>query len=431
MSGPGVGDVRPGGRRSIWTLLAAIVAVGVAAGLAGALVAIALKAVEHLAYGYSSGPFLVGAEHAPAVVRVAALGIAGLLGGVGWWALRRFGRPVVAVEDAVEGSPMPASSTLGTVALQIGVVGLGASIGRELAPRLLGALAAERIARVGRLAPGTRRVLIAAGAGAGLAAVYNVPLGGTLFALEILLAEFTPEALLATLGTSAIATVVARIAVPATSLYAVPRVEVTPGWLLFALIAGPVLGLAGTGFDAMTRHARRWRPRPRLQLIAMPVAFLLVGGLAVAQPSVLGNGKALAQLSIDSAGPLELLLLLAVLKALATAATIFSGADGGTLTPSVSIGAALGAAAALPVVHLLPGVSVAAGAVMGAAAFLAAAMEAPLTAAVLLIEFTGSDAQVVLPVLLAVAGATVVRRLVRRRFAARTRSTDAAGVDGG
>ena len=423
--------MRATGAKSIGTLLVAILVVGLLAGLAGALVTVLLQAVEHLAYGYSSGSFLVGVEHAPGGVRVAALGVAGLLGGIGWWALRRFGRPVVTVEESVDGARMPVLSTPLTVLLQIVMVGLGASVGRELAPRLLGALAADQLSRARGITPGTRRILVAAGAGAGLAAVYNVPLGGALFTLEILLAEFTPEAVLAALGTSVIATVVARIVVAPTALYALPTVDVTPGWLLFACAAGPVLGLAGIGFDSMTRRARAWRPRPRWQLIAMPVTFLLVGAIAVAQPSVLGNGKALAQLAIDSNGPIGLLLLLALLKALATAATIFSGADGGTLTPSVSIGAALGAAAALPLAQVVPGLSVAGGAVIGAAAFLAAAMQAPMTAAVLLIEFTGSSPQVALPVLVAVVGATVIRRLVPQRGAARSRSGESTGVDGG
>ena len=423
--------MRVGETRSIWSLLGAILLVGVAAGAAGALVTVVLHAVEHLAYGYSSGPFLAGVEHAPGAVRVAALGVAGLLGGIGWWALRRFARPVVTVEDAADGARMPVVSTPITVLLQLVVVGLGASVGRELAPRLLGALAADQLGRTRGISPGRRRVLVAAGAGAGLAAVYNVPLGGALFALEILLAEFTPEAVLAALGTSIVATVVARIVVPSSALYTLPRFEVTSGWLLFACAAGPILGFAGIGFDAMTRHARNWRPRPRWQLVTMPVTFLLIGLIAVAEPAVLGNGKALAQLSIESAGPIALLLLLAALKAVATASTIFSGADGGTLTPSVSIGAALGAAATLPLVPVVPGLSVGGGALIGAAAFLSAAMQAPLTAAVLMIEFTGSDTRVVLPVLVAVAGATAVRRLVSGRRSSPTRATDATGVDGG
>lgn len=396
-------------------LVLATLATGIAAGGAGALVAALLQLVEGLAYPASDESFLIAVEQAPAWVRVVALGVAGVLGGVGWWALRRFGRPVVAIEDAVAGARMPAASTLGTVLLQIIVVGLGASIGRELAPRLLGALAAGRLAALAGISPRMRRILIAAGAGAGLAAVYNVPLGGALFALEILLVECSPAAVLATVGTSAIATVVARVVVPPTALYPLPRLEVTWGWLLFALLAGPVLGLAGTGFDALTRRARRWRPRPRWQLLAMPAIFLLVGLLAAAEPSLLGNGRAMAQLVFGAGLPLALLLLLAALKALATAGTIYSGADGGTLTPSVSIGAALGAAAGLPFVQLVPGLSIAGCAAIGAAAFLAAAMQAPLTAAVLLLEFTGGDATAVLPVLIAVAGATLVRRLVAPR----------------
>src|SRR5579875_2585440 len=93
--------------------------VGIGAGVAGSVVAALLRVVQRLAYGYDTGSFLSGVEDAAPAVRVVALGVAGLVGGLGWWALRRWGPQEVRVEDALEGRTMPISTTFATVSLQI------------------------------------------------------------------------------------------------------------------------------------------------------------------------------------------------------------------------------------------------------------------------------------------------------------------------
>src|ERR1019366_6457903 len=183
-------------------------------GISGLVVSLLLHQLEHLAFGYSSGTFLDGVVGASPTRRVLALGIAGVVGALGWWALRRWAKPVVSVEASVAGKPMPRLVTLANAGLQIVIVGLGASIGRELAPRELGALAAGWLSERAGLTARERRILVACGAGAGLAAVYDVPLGGAIFASEILLAEISLATALPALATAAIATLVAQFAVP-------------------------------------------------------------------------------------------------------------------------------------------------------------------------------------------------------------------------
>ncbi len=391
-----------------------VLLVGLGAGVSGLVVSLLLHGLEHLAFGYSAGSFLDGVVASAPDRRVIALVIAGLVGGIGWWALRRWGRPVVTVEAGVEGARMPLLTTLVNAGLQIVIVGLGASIGRELAPRELAALVASRVAEWTGVSARERRILIACGAGAGLAAVYNVPLGGALFAVEILLAELAVTTIVPALAASAIATVVAWLVVPMGPLYEVPHVSSTPSLLVWSVVAGPVIGLLAIAFTRGARFAEAIRPRGWPLLVVMPAVFAGVGAASIALPAILGNGKALGQVAFTESVPVLMLVVLLAAKAIATLATIGSGAAGGTLTPSLAIGACAGGLLGALWGAMWPGTALAAFALVGAAAFLATSMRAPLTAVVLVIEFTGQGAALLVPTLLAVAGAMAVSYVVAR-----------------
>lgn len=389
--------------------------VGVGSGVAGIAVTLLLRVAQHLAFGYSDGTFLEGVLGAEPWRRVVALAAAGVIGGFGWWALRRWGRAVVPVADVVDGARMPGLPSLLHAALQIAIVGLGASIGRELAPRELGALFGSWLSDRAGLRPRDRRVLVAAGAGAGLAAVYNVPLGGAIFTLEVLLLDLSITAVIVALATSAIATLVARIVVPNEPLYALPSLPVTPSLVVWACLAGPVLGLAGAGFVRAIEVARDRRPTGWRLTVVMPLVFTGIGALAVVFPQLLGNGRALGQVAFDVALPTATIALLLVLKAVVTLATIGSGASGGTLTPSLAIGAALGMVGGALWNHLWPGTPVASFVLVAAAAFLAASLRAPITALALVFEFTNQQLGMLVPAMIAVAGSIAVARLLERR----------------
>lgn len=401
---------------SSWVIRLVVVTalVGIGAGISGLAVSLALHGIEHLAYGYSVGTFLDGIRQAPPWQRVAVLGVAGVIGGVGWRALRRWGARVVSVEQSVAGSRMPPLSTVVNAGLQVIIVGLGASIGREVAPRELGAAVAGWLSEKAGVTSRERRILVACGAGASLTAVYSVPLGGALFAIEILLAEMSFAVALPALATAAIATIVARIAVPTTPLYTLPRFDLTPSLLVWAVVAGPVLGFAAIGFVRLVRFSESIRPRSWWIVVVMPFVFTAVGLIAIPFPEVLGNGRALGQTAFSGLVPLAVLALLAVVKVVTTTATIGGGAAGGTLTPSLAIGACLGAALGGLWEVAWPGGPVAAFAFVAAAAFLASTMRAPFTAIVLVIEFTNQGPALLVPTMLCVAGAVAVSYLLTR-----------------
>jgi CIC family chloride channel protein len=136
--------------------------------------------------------------------------------------------------------------------------------------------------------------------------------------------------------------------------------------------------------------------------------------LSIPFPSILGNGRALGQVAFDGAAPLLLVAALLIVKAVATTGTIYSGAAGGTLTPSLALGAALGAVLGGAWLLLWPGSPIAAFAFVAAAAFLASSMRAPFTALILIVEFTGQGPALLAPTMIAIAGSVAVTYLLRR-----------------
>lgn len=185
--------------RASWRLWLAVLAAGVTGGLAGISLVGLLRFVQHLAYGYGGGhlispvSFLQGVTAASPLRRWLVMVCCGVVAGAGWWALRRFGRPLVGISRTLTegGAELPAGSTLIHALLQVVTVALGSPLGREVAPREVAAVATQAVADRLGLAADERRIVVACAAGAGLAAVYNVPLGGALFVLESLLLSFS------------------------------------------------------------------------------------------------------------------------------------------------------------------------------------------------------------------------------------------------
>jgi H+/Cl- antiporter ClcA len=416
---------RWGGVLSLGRLALVTVVLGIVTGLAVMLLVWIVHTIEYLVWGHGEGEFLDGLAYPGWMwLPLVSVTAAGVIAALGWYALRRWGRRVSTVEDGVAGKPMPPLETLVDTVLQVTSVALGASIGKEVAPRELAAMAGSKIVRWTGLDAEWRRILIASAAGAGLAAVYNVPLGGALFALEILLARFSIRAAVAALSVSAVATLVARPLVPDQPLYHVPAVELSASLLVAAVVIGPLMGLGASSFLAATKRLAKHRPTGWRLLVVLPLTFAAVGLVGVFFPLILGNGRALAQAGFDVTQPALMLLLLAVLKHVATTVSLGAGAIGGTLQPSVAIGSALGAAAAIGWGFLWPGADATALAIVGAAAFLAANMRAPFTAIALVIEFTGTGFDLIVPIFLAVAGSLGMASLLRPRGLSRFAPVD-------
>jgi len=396
-----------------WLILAAVtVATGLAAGLGGMLLGLLLHFVQHVAYGYSlhaivsHESFLQGVSASSPLRRFVVLCLCGAVAGTGWWALYRFASPLVSIRKAVEDtdSRMPFFATIAHDLLQIVTVGLGSPLGREVAPREVGAMLATRLSDRTALTPQSRRIMIACGAGAGLAAVYNVPFAGTLFTLEVLLGTLSLPALIPAFATCVIATLVAWIGLGNESPYSVPPLTMSSPLVAWSIVMGPVFGFAAYWFVRAAGAVRAQAPRDWRLPLWCAVVFPVIGLLAIPFPQLLGNGKGLAQAGFDSDIGLALAAALLLLRVLVTLGALRAGAQGGLLTPGLSIGAVLGIILGGFWNHAWPGVPLGAFAIVGSAAFLASSMKMPLTAIVLVIEFTRVGHDFLIPIVFAVVG---------------------------
>ena len=390
----------------------AVALTGLGAGVGGAALTLLLHLVQHFAFGYTENTFLIGVERASGVRRILVMAGAGFVAGTGWWALRRYAARVPRVHDAIgdERVRLPLLPVTLDAALQIVVVALGASLGREGAPRQLGAALGAWIAEHAGLRADQRRILLACGAGAGLAAVYNVPLGGGLFTLEVLLASLRMRAIVCAFATSVIATLVAWIVLSNRPTYTVVPASLSATIVVWSVLAAPLLAVAGLGFMRFTTWAARHRPPGWRLPFSTVVVFSLLGALSVAYPQLLGNGKGPAQIAFDGRLSWATLIALVLLKPLVTAACLRSGAVGGRLTPAVATGALLGAGMGKAWLLIWPGAHVGHFAIVAAAAFVAVTLKAPITALVLVLEFTHAGLALLLPMMLAVGIATLIRR---------------------
>jgi H+/Cl- antiporter ClcA len=302
---------------------------------------------------------------------------------------------------------------------------MGSPLGREGAPREIGALIADWLSRKVGVAESHRRLLVACGAGAGLAAVYNVPFGGAVFVLEVLLRTARLSAVFSATVACLVGAFVARLVLGTAPQYAVGAFPVTPALVVWAVLLGPVFGLAGLAFSRVTDAAAARAPHDKRLVLWCLLTFSAIGVLAVRYRALLGNGRGPAQLGFDDSLSWEAAATLLGLRLLAVVFALRAGAAGGRLTPSVAMGALLGLVAALGWNGFLPMVSPVAGAIIGAGVFLGAALSMPVTALVLIFEFTWPDLKLLLPLTCAFGSALALRALYRPG-SERTASKDAA-----
>ena len=392
----------------------AVAVTGVATGLFGDLMMLILFWFQHTAFNYHTGSFESAVENVSGLRRVVVLLIAGAVGGVAWYVLRRYTKGECSeVDEAVwNGSgKLSLRRSLGTSVISEVVIGMGASLGREAAPKLMGGASASVLAAWVHLSPAQRRLLVACGAGAGLGAVYNVPLGGALFTAEVLVGSIALPTILPALACSWIATATAWLYLPTSATYIdIPAFHSDTRLIVWALLLGPVVGVFAAGYIRLLGWVSHHRVSGRKALAAPLVAFAVLGAVGLGYPQLFGNGKNMAHDVFLGGGGVGLLLALFILKPLVTALCLGSGASGGLFTPVMSTGAVLGGALGLLWSYAWPGSPVGAYAMIGAAAMIGASMQAPLAALALVLELTHSGFQLMVPMMVATVTATAITR---------------------
>ncbi|WP_192882694.1 chloride channel protein [Neisseria lactamica] len=400
------------GRRKLWFALAAA---GVIGGLVGIVLTELMHFIQHTAYGYGADgvytSFREGVARASEGRRLGVLILCGMLAGGGWWLLKRFGKPQIGIKAALKQplQGLPFLTTVFHVLLQIITVGLGSPLGREVAPREMTAAFAFAGGRRLGLDEGEMRLLIACASGAGLAAVYNVPLASTLFILEAMLGVWTQQAAAALL-TSVIATAVARIGLGDVQQYHPANLAVNTSLLWFSAVIGPILGATAVYFR---RSAEKFpflkRDNPRIIPLAIAL-FALIGAIAVWFPEILGNGKAGNQLTFGGLTGWQYSLELTAVKWAVVLMALAAGAYGGLITPSMMLGSTISFAAAAAWNSVFPEMPSESAAVVGAAVFLGVSLNMPLTAAVFVLELTYAPAALLMPLCTGMAGAVWTAR---------------------
>jgi H+/Cl- antiporter ClcA len=415
-------------RRSAAGFWLAVLLTGVGTGLGAAALTGLLELTQHSIWGGNGLDLLQAATLAPPWLHLAALLGAGLVTGAGQFLLTRLSSAnSIDITAAIwfQAGRLPPLRTLGSAVLSVLIVGMGTALGREGAPKQAGAVIANAMSDRAQLSDDTRRLLVACGAGAGMAAAYGVPLGGALFALEVLRGALALRFVLPALVTSLVATGVSWAFLPDAPTYRIPEYVSSLSSAGWALLAGPAIGLVSVGYVRAVAWADRHRPTGWRRLLAPVVALGLLGAVSIPLPHLLGNGRDVAELAFDGALGPQLLLVLLLLRPAATLLCLGSGAPGGLFTPSLTVGALLGGVLGLPWAWLWPGVPPGLFALLGAAAMLAATTQGPVSTVVLMMEMTGFARAAVVPMLLAVATATLVARTIEPRSVYDARLSDA------
>lgn len=395
-----------------WLIL---LAVGMATGIAGGLLMKLLRLVQHIAWGYKTGAFLDAVLATSYAHRTAVLALAGIVALSALWIFSRLKWREANVSRAIwkEQGDVPLGGAVYTGILSIILVGLGAAVGREAAPKEIGAALGSRFSDLAKLSFAQRKLLAACGAGAGMAAIYNVPFGGALFAAEVLLGSLSLANVLPVFAACFIASMASWLLLPPTPTYDVPVYGIHDGLLIFSVLIGPVAGAASALYVWVIGKVRGAKRQGTVKSLLPLIVLAMLGLAACLLPALLGNGKNVVQETIAGNMDWSLLCILLIARPLATALCLRAGIPGGLFTPTLTFGALLGSIAGtawLAITPFNPADPVGAYAVIGAGAILAAATQGPLSSIALMLELGTNTSALIMPLLIASTGATIVSR---------------------
>ena len=424
--------LRRAGRASGWLRgsRAGLLAIALVVGAGSGLGAVGFRSLIYLFTWLATGHVLFGQQGRVPSTHLPWLGLAffvviPVIGGLIYGPLiyryareaRGHGVPEVMIAVADEGGRIrPQVAAVKSVASAI-CIGVGGSVGREGPIVQIGSALASSLGQWVKMPENRLRILVACGAAGGIAATFNAPITGVFFGVEIILREFSIEAIFTVMLSATVANLVSRQFLgSAPFLSGLPSgiaLHHLTSYLLVAALAvvAALLGLAFAKILYATEDLcdKVWGNRPEW---ARPAAGgIALGLLLLALPQMYGVGYPVLYKAVGGSYALWFLIILAAGKIIACSLTIGIGGSGGVFAPSLFIGATSGMAFGEIADHLL---GPAAGqpalyAVVAMGAVFASAARAPLTSVASVVEMTG-DFTLTLPVLLAVAIATATSR---------------------
>ena len=330
------------------------------------------------------------------------------------------GRRPRGVADVMEaralfGCRIPAQVGLGSALVAAVSLGSGASAGREGPVVHLGATLASALVDLFKFSHAARRTLLACGVAAAVSASFNAPIAGVLFAHEVILAHYAIRAFVPIVISSVAATIIARIHLGDFPAFIIPDYAITSYWEFpaFALLGLTCAGVA-IAFQFAIVASDRIAESVDVPLWSRPViGGLMVGGIAIWFPQVLGVGYDATDAALKHQFPLHLLLILLVLKTITTAITLASKFGGGVFSPSLYLGAMCGGAFGIIAASFFPEVASSHGlyAIVGMGAVAAAVLGAPISTTLIVFELTGGY-EMTIALLLAVSVSTGLSQAV-------------------
>ncbi|MFT3801635.1 MAG: chloride channel protein [Burkholderiaceae bacterium] len=331
-------------------------------------------------------------------------------------ATRQVGPVHVMARLARHGGRMPwANAVMQFVGGAISIIA-GHSVGREGPVIHVGAASASLFGQWMRVPNNSLRTLVACGVAASIAASFNTPLAGVVFAMEVVMFEYTLSGFAPVILAAVSATSVSRLVFGPDPAFSVPPFQLAsllelPWVVLVGLVIGCFAAAYVRGIGLVERHTSRapvW--------LRATAAGLLTGLCALVVPEVMGLGYDTVQMAMLGQIGLAALILIAVFKLIATVACGGLGLPGGMIGPMVVIGATVGGALGIVGHALIPGSSAAPAfyAVLGVAAMMAASLQAPLAGLTAMLELTGNP-NTILPGMTAVITAFLMSRVVFRQ----------------
>ncbi|HYS80421.1 MAG TPA: chloride channel protein [Anaeromyxobacteraceae bacterium] len=396
-----------------------VVATGIVSGLGSVALLELLALVRRTAWG-DAPTLLAGFAQASPARRVIVPALSGLLVTLAGLVVKRRlgGHGTAGIIEAIwihQGRLQLGRALLRGV-VSIVAVACGASLGREGALIQTGAAAGSWLADRFRVTRRQARLLVACGAASGIAAAYNVPIGGALFGLEVLLGSFALELLGPVVVSCVTATIIAHIVEGPAPSYAIPAYQLLrPSEVLAGLLIAPLLGVAAAVFVKVMGwvEVKLYSVPPGPARFLPPLGMALVGAASIRFPELLGNGYDTVKAALLGEIPLGMLLMLPLLKMAATAVCAGVGVPGGLFTPSLFYGALLGGGLGELVQRVFPSIQASPGAfaLVGMAGVLAGTTHAAVSAVLIIFELTG-DYGVILPLMITAAVAAATSRAI-------------------
>jgi CIC family chloride channel protein len=313
---------------------------------------------------------------------------------------------------------IPFNTVIGKFLTSALAIGSGHSLGPEDPSLQVGAGLASAIGRQLNLTRERLRLIAPLGAAAGLAAAFNSPIAAVLFVIEEVIGRWSSAVLGAVVLSAVSSTVVARWFLGSEPLFRIPAIE-TPEPI--ELLAYAALGIVGGIFALVFVKLVGWlRPRlralpPWSQYLQPAIAGLIVGGIGVFFPHVMGAGYDYIDQAMHGQYTWQLLAMIAGMKLLATAVSFTSGTPGGLFAPTLFMGAMLGAAVAGVMRVFVPdlGGSVGAYALVGMGTLFAGILRAPMTSVFMILEVSGNYG-IIVPVMISNTLAYLISRSAQR-----------------